>query len=196
MDGGAFARHNPAVKLVVEKGPETGREFRVDGETIIGRQAGCGIVVADTKVSREHARVFVEAGAAYVADLGSSNGTFVNGTKLAAPRRLAAGDRLAVGETTFRFHADPAPAPIVADRPRPAGTAPRPRPTAPSSPGDVTVRRRILQYSPEKDRPNDGVLIQDLEQRSALFRTILWVIGIAAAAAVAGGIAWVIATAK
>ena len=193
MDDAASGRHNPSVKLIVEKGPAVGREFPIAGETTIGRQAPCTIVIADTKISREHARVFVEAGSAYVADLGSSNGTLVNGTKVSAPVRLSTGDRVAVGETTFRFHAEPTPAPIVAERPRAAGSSARTSSKgSPAAPGDIHVRRRILQFSPEKDRTNAGVLAQDLDQRTATFRLFLWVAGLIVAGALTFAIAWAI----
>ncbi|MBI1852715.1 MAG: FHA domain-containing protein [Planctomycetes bacterium] len=193
MDDPASERHNPDVKLIVEKGPGTGREFHIEGETTIGRQGPCTIVIADTKISREHARVFVEAGSAYVADLGSSNGTFVNGTRVSAPVRLTTGDRVAVGETTFRFHAEPAAAPVIAERPRAASAGPRPSgSTAVASPGDIRVRRRILQFSPERNRPKTGVLIQDLDQRSAMFRLFLWLAGLLAAGALTFAIAWAV----
>ena len=71
------------------------------GEIVIGRSATCAIplrTVADTVVSKRHAVVrFAEDGTATVADLGSKNGTFLNGTPLAGTGPLVLGDRLMLG---------------------------------------------------------------------------------------------------
>jgi pSer/pThr/pTyr-binding forkhead associated (FHA) protein len=50
-------------------------------------------------VSQEHARIFAKNGSWYVEDLGSTNGTFVNEQRLAAPAMLTGGDRIRVGTT-------------------------------------------------------------------------------------------------
>ena len=66
----------------------------------MGRGGGCGIVLPDDHfVSTVHARVFRRGDEVFVEDLGSRNGTFVNGTAVAAPIRLRRGDRVQFGET-------------------------------------------------------------------------------------------------
>ncbi len=70
-----------------------------DGMTI-GRAAGCGIVLDnDTFISQVHARVFQQGSDTYLEDLGSTNGTFLNGERLDAPVRLRKGDRVQFGNT-------------------------------------------------------------------------------------------------
>jgi DNA-binding winged helix-turn-helix (wHTH) protein len=68
-----------------------------DGEHIAGRDAGCSLVIDGTTVSRHHARITVANEAATIDDLDSMNGTYVNGTRITAPTRLAHGDELSLG---------------------------------------------------------------------------------------------------
>ncbi len=75
---------------------------RVDlggGEYTLGRSRGCGVVLRDPSVSRGHALLSVREGTVTLQDLQSSNGTYVNGRRLDAEARLAAGDRVILGET-------------------------------------------------------------------------------------------------
>jgi pSer/pThr/pTyr-binding forkhead associated (FHA) protein len=55
----------------------------------------------DTFVSQLHARVFREAGSTMIEDLGSTNGTYLNGKRLATPERVSKGDRVQIGNTVF-----------------------------------------------------------------------------------------------
>jgi hypothetical protein len=66
-------------------------------ETVIGRAADCDIMLPSELVSRRHARVVLDAESAVAEDLGSRNGTFVNGEQLDRPRRIAPGDRVQLG---------------------------------------------------------------------------------------------------
>ena len=71
----------------------------------VGRQHDCTIVLADPNVSRMHAE-FRPAGDGFcVVDLGSTNGTSVNGTKITAPQQLADGDEVRFGNTVVSFEA-------------------------------------------------------------------------------------------
>jgi hypothetical protein len=88
--------------LVVEPPTASGRSFDVDGELTIGRAAGCGISLPDdTFVSNVHARVFERDGDVFVEDLGSTNGTLVNGEPLESTRQLRKGDRISAGLTVL-----------------------------------------------------------------------------------------------
>jgi pSer/pThr/pTyr-binding forkhead associated (FHA) protein len=90
-------------KLVATKpDPMKGREFELGIELTVGRAAGCKIALPDdTFVSQLHARVFRNDEGAFVEDLGSTNGTFLNGRKLAAATKLKAGDHLQIGSTVL-----------------------------------------------------------------------------------------------
>jgi hypothetical protein len=67
--------------------------------TLLGRDVTNDIALGDAEVSRQHARLTRTPGGVVVEDLGSTNGTFVNGERLVAPRVLSMGDLLGFGET-------------------------------------------------------------------------------------------------
>jgi DNA-binding winged helix-turn-helix (wHTH) protein len=73
-----------------------------DGEHIAGRDAECSLVIDGTTVSRQHARITIARGAATIEDLGSTNGTHVNGTRISAPTRIIPGDEFALGSEVLR----------------------------------------------------------------------------------------------
>jgi hypothetical protein len=88
--------------LVIHEGAGAGSEHPVDGELILGReQASADLVVDDPGVSRRHARVLPQNGGVIVEDLGSSNGTYVNGERISEPVELGAGDEVQVGDTVI-----------------------------------------------------------------------------------------------
>ncbi len=70
---------------------------------MVGRAIECDLRLEDTYVSQQHARIFGKNGSWYVEDLGSTNGTFVNEQRLAAPAMLAPGDRIRVGTTVMEL---------------------------------------------------------------------------------------------
>jgi len=71
-------------------------------ELTIGRAAGCHVSVADdTFASSLHARVFGRDGTVFVEDLGSTNGTYVNGARLTGATVLRPGDQVQVGNTVL-----------------------------------------------------------------------------------------------
>ena len=83
-----------------------GQEFVLNGEMTIGRSVENDIKLSDDGgVSRKHARLAVSGTQVIAGDLGSSNGTYVNEGKIAAPTVLRDGDRLRVGATTMVFKA-------------------------------------------------------------------------------------------
>ena len=106
-------------RLRFTDGPLAGRELEVASALVLGRQAA-DLVIEDTQVSRRHASVRPAGDALEVEDLGSKNGTWVNGARIAGPVRLAPGDRVRVGDTLFEVELDPASASVDE---RPAGAA-------------------------------------------------------------------------
>ena len=92
-------------RLVITKGPGTGRDHAVGTECVIGRSTDADFVVEDVGVSRRHCRVLVGEGGYHVEDLGSRNGTFVNGARVTSARLLTAGDVIRVGHTDLRVDA-------------------------------------------------------------------------------------------
>lgn len=78
-------------------------EFTLSGELVIGRDGDCDIVFAEASLSRRHARVFTANGVVYVEDLGSQNGTYVNGAPLTMACALRSGDEIAMGDVVIRL---------------------------------------------------------------------------------------------
>ena len=88
--------------LTVENGPQSGLTYVLGpGNTVAGRGGSCAIFLADVTVSREHARFSVDASSLSVTDLGSTNGTYVNGQRHEAGQ-LAQGDELMIGKFRLR----------------------------------------------------------------------------------------------
>ena len=121
----------PGLRLLVTAGPASGEEIDVVEALEIGRLAtGAGALAGDPELSRQHARI-THAGDAYVIeDLGSTNGTIVNGQPVSSPRALEIGDTIEVGMTTLRVEA------IAPDAPPPVRAAPVAAP-APPEPSPV-----------------------------------------------------------
>lgn len=79
-----------------------GAEFPLGQEITVGRTTSCTITIPDDSfVSQLHARVYALDGIAYAEDLGSTNGTYLNGKRLIAPQQMVKGDRLQIGNTIF-----------------------------------------------------------------------------------------------
>lgn len=104
--------------LVIMRGRRKGRDFRIDKDTsVLGRDGSCDYAIEDDLVSRQHARIRIEDGKFVLFDLGSGNGTYVNGEAINRAD-LQDGDVLKVGDTLILFkdakprlpldHADPA----------------------------------------------------------------------------------------
>ena len=88
---------------VVAPAAMAGTGYPLDGETTIGRAGGCGIPIDDSHISKLHARVFPTRGRWYVEDLGSTNGTRVNGSLIVAAAPVGPGDRIQVGDVVLEL---------------------------------------------------------------------------------------------
>jgi pSer/pThr/pTyr-binding forkhead associated (FHA) protein len=108
-----------AARLEVVAGNAAGTSILVEDELVIGRQSeGAGRLADDEEISRQHARVSVDAaGSCAVEDLGSTNGTFVNGLRISSPQILAEGDTIELGATTLLVRELPGKAPPVEPEP-------------------------------------------------------------------------------
>jgi serine phosphatase RsbU (regulator of sigma subunit) len=91
--------------LSILSGPDAGADFRFDPSAvaIIGRGADVNIALTDASVSRRHAQLEFRNGAWTVQDIGSFNGTFLNGRRIAQPSPLANGDALRIGSVHCTF---------------------------------------------------------------------------------------------
>ncbi len=88
----------PGWLRVVRPPPLSGTSFQLtDQEATVGRAPGCAVLIDDPTVSSRHARLSLQGELLVVDDLGSRNGTLVNGRRVQGPTQLSAGDRLGVG---------------------------------------------------------------------------------------------------
>ncbi len=103
----------PAIaRLEVVAGRAVGMSVLLDDELLIGRHAeGAGRLADDDEISRSHARISLDrSGFCAIEDLGSTNGTFVNGLRVSGPQTLSVGDTIEVGGTTLVVRELPIPA--------------------------------------------------------------------------------------
>lgn len=86
-------------RLVMRSGPSVGKEYPLDkNEMFIGRDLSNDVVINDPEISRRHSRLFTQGNTYVLEDLGSTNGTFVNGQRLMGPNMLRPGDVITFGE--------------------------------------------------------------------------------------------------
>ena len=69
----------------------------------IGRSRQCDVVLDDSNVSRQHAEIRPRGGSWVLTDLGSTNGSSINGRRLAGPEVLRSGDEIEIGTTALQF---------------------------------------------------------------------------------------------
>jgi len=120
-------------QLRVVRGRSTLGTLRLnDGNTIVGRHDACQLRIKSSQVSRRHCELFEKKGLLLVKDLGSSNGTYVNGKKVDGQLVLEPGDELTVGPVCLRVEKIGAPA-----------VATTAEPTAKPSPGDTAGREAL-----------------------------------------------------
>jgi FtsP/CotA-like multicopper oxidase with cupredoxin domain len=135
-------------------GPKAGDVREIDAEIVIGRQGD--LVVDDEQASRRHAAVRPIAQGVEVEDLGSANGTFVDGERIAGKLTLARNATLRIGNTEFAIEVSLPQKTIIAaarERPAPDVTVVRP---APAPAPEVTVARRVQPPGPSKGPAGPG----------------------------------------
>ena len=82
------------MRITIQSGAAAGREFDVSRQMIVGRSPSCDIHIPDAGLSSAHATVRPIEGGIEVADLDSTNGTFINGFDVHSPRAVYPGDEL------------------------------------------------------------------------------------------------------
>jgi hypothetical protein len=97
-----------APRLVVQRAPghDPGMIYDLDGDLVLGRGDRAEIRLEDPFASSSHARIYVQAGALVLEDLGSTNGTYLNEELLDTPRPLHPGDHVRIGDSEFVFEVD------------------------------------------------------------------------------------------
>lgn len=111
-------------RLIVRRGPQPNQVFELNKDIItVGRDITNDITINDPEVSRHHLRLTRGAGGFTIEDLGSTNGTFINGQRLSGARPMNVGDMVGLGETVT----------LAYDLARAPGMAPSPGPEAPQT---------------------------------------------------------------
>jgi pSer/pThr/pTyr-binding forkhead associated (FHA) protein len=139
-------------RFVMRSGPVVGKVFPLDAQEIsIGRETTNTIVINDAQVSRRHARMELRSPTYVIQDLGSTNGTFVNGIRISGMQVLTPGDLVTFGEgivmayeSTTDLNATllssmPAQTSVPVHQPAPALTPVAPPAPAPVYPGKVSA---------------------------------------------------------
>jgi predicted component of type VI protein secretion system len=151
-------------RLVMRSGPSVGKIYPLDkDELFIGRDLSNDIVINDPEISRRHARLYTQGNTFVLEDLGSTNGTFVNGQRLMGPNVLRPGDVITFGERmslvfeTSDFDQD---ATVVSPAARPSygDQGPAQVYTPPASPPTYTPQQQQQAYSPggQPQRPTES----------------------------------------
>jgi predicted component of type VI protein secretion system len=120
--------------LIVAGGPAAGLRVEVTRRLVVGRR-DADVNLADPEVSRSHATVEPGPdGTLVVNDLGSTNGTWINGAAVGGPTALRPGDELVLGNSRLRVDLEPAAAGPQAAAPPPVGAPPPAAPLGPAAP--------------------------------------------------------------
>jgi pSer/pThr/pTyr-binding forkhead associated (FHA) protein len=151
-------------RMIVRTGPNPGTTYDLTKEvTLMGRDVSNDIILGDSEISRQHARLTRTPGGYVIEDLGSTNGSFVNGERLMAPRVLNPGDLVALGENvslTFDAVAPEAAATIAstAAGPEPVGAVPAPAAPPPQAAAPAIPAPSAAQAVGEKKRRSPWLL--------------------------------------
>lgn len=102
-DGATRALGTLIVERSAGRSPRVGERFALRASTSIGRDAGNDVPLTDEAASARHAVLELRDGEWWIEDLGSTNGTLVNGTRIDRAERLRFGDELAIGRIALRL---------------------------------------------------------------------------------------------
>jgi hypothetical protein len=94
---------SPRLEVVAAMGYEPGTTFDVGEGATLGRSNGADIMIDDPFASSAHARIFSRGDFMYVEDMGSTNGTYLNGRQLRSAERLKMADVIRIGDSEYRY---------------------------------------------------------------------------------------------
>jgi FHA domain-containing protein len=148
-------RPTDRLRLKAVAGPAAGAEIEVRDELLLGRHAPePGRLEGDPEISREHARIERrDSGDYFVTDLGSRNGTLVNGRDIKEPTVLSVGDKIEVGQTTLVVQYTAPPPPPADDQIAPPGFAPTKIAPVQPEPGPPEPEPAPPEPEPEPPEP-------------------------------------------
>jgi FHA domain-containing protein len=93
----------PRLEVVAALGYEPGTTFDISDGATLGRSDGADIRIDDPFASSAHARIFPRGDFMYIEDMGSTNGTYLNGRQLRTAERLKTADVVRIGDTEYRY---------------------------------------------------------------------------------------------
>ena len=94
---------SPRLQVVAAMGHEPGTTFDVGDGLTFGRSDNADVRVDDPFASSAHARIFDRVGVMHLEDMGSTNGTYLNGRQVKTPQRLSIGDTIRIGDSEYRY---------------------------------------------------------------------------------------------
>jgi len=149
-------------KLHLIKGNPQGKQVEVpEGTLTVGRAEDRDLIIASTRVSRQHCDITNDENGVAIRDNGSGNGTLVNGTRI-KEQKLEPGDQLTIGPLTFVVEIDG-----VKEKAEPQA-APAPKPAAPTAPKPQP--KQAAKPKPKADKPRvpatEDDILASLEQMS------------------------------
>ncbi len=123
-------------RLIVRRGPQPNQIYELNRDVItIGRDITNDITINDPEVSRHHARISRQGDHYIIEDVGSTNGTFINGQRLSGSRMLSAGETIGLGETVTLAY-ESSSMPNMPAQPQPQAPPPQ-QPAPQSSPSPI-----------------------------------------------------------
>ncbi|MCX6053949.1 MAG: FHA domain-containing protein [Chloroflexi bacterium] len=182
-------------RLILQSGEGFGTEYPLEKtELFLGRDMSNDIVVNDPEVSRRHARLVLEGTTYKIEDLGSTNGTFIRGQRLASPVLLRPGETITIGEKVllrYEMLVADSNATVVVQRGQDQRTQPPQRPVTPRVPLAPPAMPPVVQapspypptagYSPtqpavQKKKSNALIAILIVIALLVVFCIIPWII--------------------
>ena len=134
----------PIFQLTMRSGPTPGKTYPLEKqEILLGRDLVNDIAISDPEVSRRHARFLMQEDNVIIEDLGSTNGTFLNGQRISTPQQLRAGDVITFGENVV----------VVFEK-----SSYDPDATVVSTGMDHTVQPAAPKQQPPAQQPSYGVI--------------------------------------
>jgi len=157
-------------QLTMRSGPTPGKTFPLEKqEILLGRDLANDIAISDPEVSRRHTRLLMQEDNVIIEDLGSTNGTFLNGQRIASPQQLRAGDVITLGENIVlvfdRADFDP-DATVVSSAGMDQTVQPMPRPEPPMPEPSYGVIPPQAQAQPAASQPMPAAQTPDAEVES------------------------------
>ncbi len=170
-------------QFVMRSGPTPGATYSLEGDQlVIGRDSSSGIAINDAEVSRKHARLNFQGGKYVIEDLGSTNGTFVNGQRLTNAVVLKSGDVVSLGEQIVLLYealtADAGATMISHKAPVRTAVASHPVSAPPPAPAPQQYAAPAAPAAPAGARPANMALIIGIAVVALICLCVVFFVGV------------------